>query len=208
MTSAEGGVHPSGAEESTSGSQSADVGGRQPPSAVLDAARTTVTQLLSALEERPERLRVSVAQVTIDLDWRALPTQNGSRAVAPAGEPRPGLMPDTQLGALSPAADARASAEPPVPPRVNGTGKDHELRYVCAPSVGTFYHAPQPGAAPFVTEGALVSPGQQVGIIEAMKLMLPVETEHAGRVAELLVANGTPVEYGEQLVALSPASAG
>src|SRR5690606_41864511 len=49
------------------------------------------------------------------------------------------------------------------------------MRYVCAPSVGTFYQAHEPGAPPFVTVGSTVTAGQQVGIVEVMKLMIPVE---------------------------------
>ena len=71
--------------------------------------------------------------------------------------------------------------------------------------VGTFYRAPEPGAAPFVTVGDLVRPGQVVGIVEAMKLMNEVTAERAGRVTEVLVDDGRPVEYDQPLVALDPA---
>jgi len=73
-----------------------------------------------------------------------------------------------------------------------------------APTVGTFYRAPQPGAAPFVSEGDEVRRGQQIGIVEAMKLMIPVESEHDGVVAAILVADAASVEYGQPLIALSP----
>ncbi|WP_460402934.1 acetyl-CoA carboxylase biotin carboxyl carrier protein, partial [Actinophytocola sediminis] len=72
-----------------------------------------------------------------------------------------------------------------------------------AATVGTFYRSPAPGAPPFVTEGDEVSPGQQVAIIEAMKLMLPVEAERGGRIAEVLVADGEGVEYGQPLFRLT-----
>jgi acetyl-CoA carboxylase biotin carboxyl carrier protein len=75
---------------------------------------------------------------------------------------------------------------------------------VCSPTVGTFYRAPEPGAAPFVAEGAPVRRGQQLGIVEAMKLMIPVEAEHDGTVVTVHVADGTAVEYGERLVTLDP----
>lgn len=76
-----------------------------------------------------------------------------------------------------------------------------------APMVGTFYHAPEPGAAPFVRPGDLVEPGQQIGILEAMKLMNRVDAETHGRVVEMLVPDATPVEYAQPLVALEPVSA-
>jgi acetyl-CoA carboxylase biotin carboxyl carrier protein len=75
---------------------------------------------------------------------------------------------------------------------------------ICAPLVGTFYHAAEPGEPPFVKPGDVVEPGEQVGILEAMKLMNPIEAEHGGRVAEVLVPNETAVEYGQPLIALDP----
>ncbi|WP_405997538.1 acetyl-CoA carboxylase biotin carboxyl carrier protein [Streptomyces sp. NBC_00829] len=74
----------------------------------------------------------------------------------------------------------------------------------CAPLVGTYYAAPSPGAAPFVQVGDHVGIGQQLGIIEAMKLMNPVEATRPGRVVEVLVQDGEPVEYGQPLVLLDP----
>jgi acetyl-CoA carboxylase biotin carboxyl carrier protein len=77
------------------------------------------------------------------------------------------------------------------------------VEYLTAPTVGVFYRAPEPGADPFVVEGDLVAPGRQIGIIEAMKLMIPVEADRAGRITGILKANGEPVEYGERLFTLS-----
>jgi len=99
--------------------------------------------------------------------------------------------------AAAPAAAAVAVAEPPA-------GPDTGL-YVTAGMVGVFYRCPEPGAKPFVEVGDLVGPGQQVGIIEAMKLMVPVESALAGRVVEVLVSDGEAVEYGDRLVAVEPA---
>jgi acetyl-CoA carboxylase biotin carboxyl carrier protein len=79
------------------------------------------------------------------------------------------------------------------------------LHYVRAPSVGVFYQAPEPGAAPFVAVGTVVAPGEQVAIIEAMKLFLPVESDLSGRVTAVLVHDGASVEFGEPLIALEPA---
>jgi acetyl-CoA carboxylase biotin carboxyl carrier protein len=81
---------------------------------------------------------------------------------------------------------------------------EDELRYVCAPSVGVFYLAPKPGADPFVREGDPVTPGQQVGIVEAMKLMMPVTADLHGKVVAVLKNNGESVEYGERLFAVHP----
>ncbi|MFD8478387.1 acetyl-CoA carboxylase biotin carboxyl carrier protein [Kitasatospora sp. NPDC059673] len=77
--------------------------------------------------------------------------------------------------------------------------------HVCAPMIGTFYHAPEPGAPPFVAVGDTVTVGQPIGILEVMKMMSPVEADIAGRVAEILVADGTAVEFQQRLIAVEPA---
>jgi acetyl-CoA carboxylase biotin carboxyl carrier protein len=74
---------------------------------------------------------------------------------------------------------------------------------VKSPMVGTAYLAPQPGAAPFVKLGDAVTEGQVILIIEAMKVMNQIRSPRAGRVAEILVADGSPVEFGEALMILA-----
>ncbi|WP_248958974.1 acetyl-CoA carboxylase biotin carboxyl carrier protein [Sphaerisporangium perillae] len=96
---------------------------------------------------------------------------------------------------------APAGGEPP------SAAQPEAYHHLCAPMVGTCYLAPEPGAKPFVGEGDLVEAGQQVAILEAMKLMTPVEADRAGRVALILVSDGTRVEYGTPLIALIPADA-
>jgi acetyl-CoA carboxylase biotin carboxyl carrier protein len=66
--------------------------------------------------------------------------------------------------------------------------------------VGIFYRAPAPGEAPFVELGNRVSVGQTICILEAMKLMNELEAELSGEVVEILVENGTPVEYNQVLM--------
>ncbi|GAA5069189.1 acetyl-CoA carboxylase biotin carboxyl carrier protein [Thermocatellispora tengchongensis] len=83
-------------------------------------------------------------------------------------------------------------------------GGDAAVAHIGAPTVGVFYRAPEPGAEPFVAVGDTVAAGQQVGIVEAMKLMIPVQAERAGRVVEVLVEDATQVEYGEPLIAYVP----
>ncbi|HZT51489.1 MAG TPA: acetyl-CoA carboxylase biotin carboxyl carrier protein subunit [Stellaceae bacterium] len=73
---------------------------------------------------------------------------------------------------------------------------------VKAPMVGTAYLAPQPGAPPFVTPGETVREGQVLMLIEAMKVMNQIPAPRAGRVVEILVADGAPVEYGQALLIL------
>ncbi|GIG92075.1 acetyl-CoA carboxylase biotin carboxyl carrier protein [Plantactinospora endophytica] len=79
-----------------------------------------------------------------------------------------------------------------------------DLSTVTAPTVGTFYRAPEPGAPPFVEVGDVVRPGQQIGIVEAMKLMNAVEADRSGRVVAVLVGDAEPVEYAQPLLSLAP----
>jgi acetyl-CoA carboxylase biotin carboxyl carrier protein len=65
--------------------------------------------------------------------------------------------------------------------------------------VGTFYRAPSPEAEAFVQEGQIVEPGQELCIIEAMKLMNTIESDFRGRVLKIMVENAQPVEYGQPL---------
>jgi acetyl-CoA carboxylase biotin carboxyl carrier protein len=84
---------------------------------------------------------------------------------------------------------------------------DDERMIVRAPLVGTFYRAPAPGRPPFVEAGDHVTPNQTIGIIEAMKLMNSVTAGQQGQVAEILVGDETPVEFGQPLIALVPEGA-
>ena len=71
---------------------------------------------------------------------------------------------------------------------------------ITSPMVGTFYSAPSPDAAAFVTVGKSISKGDKVCIIEAMKLMNEIESEVSGKVVEICVQDGQPVEFGQVLM--------
>ena len=90
------------------------------------------------------------------------------------------------------AAPVAAEAAPAVPREPEG----HIIR---SPMVGTFYRAPSPGAKTFVEEGQMVSSGDTLCIIEAMKILNQIESDKSGKVIEILVENGQPVEYNEPL---------
>jgi acetyl-CoA carboxylase biotin carboxyl carrier protein len=94
---------------------------------------------------------------------------------------------------------ATPSVAPPAAPAVRG-----DLVEITAPMVGTFYRSPAPGEASFVELGARISVGQTVCILEAMKLMNELESEVSGEVVEILVENGTPVEFGQVLMRVKP----
>ena len=70
--------------------------------------------------------------------------------------------------------------------------------------VGTFYKGPSPGATPFTEVGKAVSAGQVVCIIEAMKLMNEIESDVSGKIIEVCVQDGEPVEYGQVLMIVEP----
>lgn len=91
----------------------------------------------------------------------------------------------------APAASAPAAAE--------GAGN---FKIVKSPMVGTFYTAPSPDADPFIAIGTKVTADSTVCIIEAMKVMNEIQAEESGTVAEILVENGDPVEYGQPLIKL------
>ena len=77
--------------------------------------------------------------------------------------------------------------------------KEEEGNIVKSPMVGTFYLKPSPTSEPFVEIGKDVKKGDTLCIIEAMKLMNEIESEYAGKIDEILVEDGKPVEYGTPL---------
>lgn len=96
------------------------------------------------------------------------------------------------LGTVEPAAEQAGEAEEPVKAPDDEAGDG--LCPVRAPLPGTFYHAPQPGAPPFVEVGSLVRPDTVVGIIETMKLMTPVHAGVTGTVVAIVVDNAIAVD--------------
>ena len=111
-------------------------------------------------------------------------------ATAPVyAAPAPAAATPVAAPAAAPAAAAPAAA--PAARDLSNAQK--------SPMVGTFYRAPGPNAAAFVEVGQQVKAGDTLCIIEAMKLMNEIEAEKSGVVKEILVENGTPVEYGEPL---------
>ena len=87
----------------------------------------------------------------------------------------------------------------PEPPQVAPPGRS-DLTEVTSPMVGTFYRAAAPGEEPFVEIGNNVKVGQTICILEAMKLMNEIESEFNAEIVEILVENGTPVEFGQVLM--------
>jgi acetyl-CoA carboxylase biotin carboxyl carrier protein len=143
---------------------------------VVTVLREQVLALYAGSAHPPSLVRVTARDVAVEAEW----PQTVSAVPAVLASPAPLL--------------AEVAAEPR-----QDTGVA-----ISAPTVGTFYRAPEPGGAPFVAEGDTVRVGQQIGIVEAMKLMIPVEADHAGRIVEFLVPDGTTVEHGQRLLVLQP----
>mgnify|MGYP002856396738 CR=1 FL=1 len=87
----------------------------------------------------------------------------------------------------------------PEAPQVAPPGRS-DLIEITSPMVGTFYRAAAPGEEPFVEVGNTVKVGQTICILEAMKLMNEIESEFNAEIVEILVENGTPVEFGQVLM--------
>ena len=134
-----------------------------------------------------------------------LEVNSGDRTVRIAAQPHlpvnVGFSP--AVAAPAPVAEKLAAAAAGTAPAApQGT---ENLAVITSPMVGTFYRAPAPDADPYVEMGDLVEVGQTVCIIEAMKLMNEIESEHRGRVVKILVENAQPVEFGQKLFLIEPA---
>jgi acetyl-CoA carboxylase biotin carboxyl carrier protein len=109
--------------------------------------------------------------------------------------------------ALQPALYGAAGSIPPPPMSVPPTPvaapeepkSDPDAVFITSPFVGTFYRSPSPDAPPFVEVGQKISAGQVLCIVEAMKLMNEIESEISGTILEIMVENGKPVEFGDEL---------
>ena len=104
---------------------------------------------------------------------------------------------------VAPAAVSAASVAAPVQTPAAAPAKEAEVKKgtpITSPMVGTFYKSPSPDAAPFVEVGQTISKGDVVCIVEAMKLMNEIESEVSGKITEICVADGQPVEFGQVLM--------
>lgn len=129
-----------------------------------------------------KRVSVRAGEAHIEIEW--------DPAVAPA--PITGGVPAGGGGGAAAGAVEGAA------------GTELEGVAITAPLVGTFYGAPEPGAKPFVEPGDVVEVGQEVGIIEAMKIMNRIVADVGGKVADIVVSDGDMVEFGQKLMLLEP----
>lgn len=131
--------------------------------------------------------------------------RNGQQLVIRRGQAAPAtaMMHAAPVAAPVPAMPAPIAAAPAAAPAPKAEAKPGTI--ATSPFVGTFYRAPSPDSPPFVDVGTVVKKGQVLCIVEAMKLMNEIEAEVAGKVAEIMVANATPVEFGQPLFRIEPA---
>jgi acetyl-CoA carboxylase biotin carboxyl carrier protein len=148
---------------------------------ILRALRVALVGVLGAVPAAPARVRLSLDGAELDVSWHDL--SRPANLTLPFDEP-------AQPVTLQPNAPIDAV---------------HSVR---APLVGTFYRASEPGSAPFVEVGDVVTCGQQLAIIEAMKLMNAIEADRDGRVVGLPVPDGSPVEFDQPLVLIEPMRSG
>jgi len=141
---------------------------------------------LAALLKETELTEIEIEQD----DLRIRVARGGFAPVAFHSEPSRSAAPSVQAGSSGDGKEPQRSLADPA--RHPGC--------VPSPMVGTVYRAPDPAASPFVEVGDTVRVGQTILIVEAMKHMNEVAAPHAGRVVEILVEDGQPVEYGEPLM--------
>lgn len=100
----------------------------------------------------------------------------------------------------APAVTAPVAAPAAAPASENAVSPAKKGTPITSPMVGTFYKSPSPDAAPFVAEGDTVKPGDVVCIVEAMKMMNEIKSEISGKIVEICVDDGQPVEFGQVLM--------
>ncbi|AWA48080.1 acetyl-CoA carboxylase biotin carboxyl carrier protein [Acinetobacter junii] len=122
----------------------------------------------------------------IEFDLQAIEVKEGDQSIS--------LTRPTPVYAAAPVAAAPTTAAPAAP-----AAKTPRGAVETSPMVGVFYAAASPGEAPFVNVGQTVSAGETLGIIEAMKIMNPIEATKSGVIEEILVKNGEVIQFGQPL---------
>ncbi len=160
-----------------------------------------IRKLIRLVEEsKIESLEISSWGRKIKITQTAKNSNNGSHNKPAILEQVVYAEPGSSMG--NPSAVAPVPAAPlPAPAAAVATGKAVTIK---SPMVGTFYAAPSPEAAPYVSVNQNITTGQVVCIVEAMKLMNEIESEYIGRVVKILAENGKPVEFGQELFLIEP----
>ncbi|MDC0709771.1 acetyl-CoA carboxylase biotin carboxyl carrier protein [Stigmatella sp. ncwal1] len=187
---AEGGAAPAGGESGTGAVTSLDVEALRQIVEMLEAS--DVTRLV--WQRGDERLYIRRGHGPAPTIVHAAPVSPSVSSVPAVEYAAPAPAPARGHGVGPSAAPAAAAAPVQKPGQV-----------ITSPFVGTFYRTPAPDQPSFAEVGTVVKKGQVLCIVEAMKLMNEIESEVGGRVAEILVENGQPVEFGQALFRIEPA---
>jgi acetyl-CoA carboxylase biotin carboxyl carrier protein len=155
---------------------------------------------LDSIEIERGGTRIRMAKTPVGGAFQASTPAQPMVVAASAPVPPPAVTPAAEPPPASPRTlpEGQPTEEPEAP------APDAHLVEVASPMVGTFYRAPAPDAPPYVETGSRVAKGDTLCIIEAMKLMNELECEVAGTIAEILVENAEPVEYGQPLFRIDP----
>lgn len=149
-----------------------------------------IKKLIELLEES------NVEELEIQEGEESVRISRGSKSTVAVAQ-APVAAPVTVAAAPAPVA---APAAAPAAPAEKAAPAGHSVN---SPMVGTFYGAPSPGAAPFISVGQSVKEGDVVCIVEAMKMMNQIEADKSGVVEAILVEDGQPVEFDQPLVIIS-----
>ena len=163
-----------------------------------------VKQLVEILKNAPEVGAIEIRRGPFGA-WSAVRVSKAGYSTTAAGA-------EHALVAQAPGTTAPPPPSPLPPPRSAGEGGGGRgegavaahLLEIKSPMVGTYYSAPEPGAAPYAKAGSRVTVGQVVCIIEAMKIMNEIEAEIAGVIKEVCLENAQPVEFGQVLFRVDP----
>lgn len=136
-----------------------------------------------------------LAKVLADNSLTEISLEDGEQAITLRKEVV-GVAPAVAVAAPRPAS----SAPTPAPVQAASQEPAHKGKALTSPMVGTFYSAPSPDAEAFVKVGQTVKEGDVVCIVEAMKLMNEIESDFSGKVTEICVQDGQPVEFGQVLM--------
>ncbi|WOE75626.1 acetyl-CoA carboxylase biotin carboxyl carrier protein [Alterisphingorhabdus coralli] len=131
-------------------------------------------------------------------DWRTIHLKADGVEVMLSKDGGP--VPAPSSPSVAPPVSEPAQASPPEPPAEIDDGSIA----IIAPSLGTFYRAPKPGAAPFTQPGARVEAGDDLCLIEVMKLFTSVTAPCSGTVTAILASDGDLVEHGQTLLRIKP----
>lgn len=165
----------------------------------MSLSPSDIRLLIDALQESDwDQASISIGETRIAVARNGL-SLTGETAAAPVAEP-PLSEP---VAAVTPVVPAEAVVAAPAPAVTGSTDEPVPGAHVIkAPSVGVFWRAPQPGAAPFVEVGQRVAVGDTVGIVEVMKLMNNITADVAGEVLAIHTENSGAVEFGTPLISI------